>query len=273
MIEVIPAFFHTASIWLTLVLAGQRYIYVCHPTAARTWCTLPRVMKAMLLVFILAAAHQAPRFFDRAFEPVQFEYDGRAQWGCQFGTAAWVSDVISENLYFTCYYGFRILFVHVGPCAALVVLNLCLFRALREAQRKRDKLFKENRKSECRKLRDSNCTTLMLIVVVTVFLSTETPLAVCTVLHVMQNALDIPIADYETLNSTILFTNFFIMLSYPVNFAIYCGMSRQFRETFKVLFLFGNGANRRAQLAAEAQSGRGQSVVNGARTSTNETVL
>lgn len=39
MIEVIPAFFHTASIWLTLLLAVQRYIYVCHPTLARTWCT------------------------------------------------------------------------------------------------------------------------------------------------------------------------------------------------------------------------------------------
>ena len=39
MIEVLPAFFHTASIWLTLLLAIQRYIYVCHPTLARTWCT------------------------------------------------------------------------------------------------------------------------------------------------------------------------------------------------------------------------------------------
>ncbi|PZC82848.1 hypothetical protein B5X24_HaOG209291 [Helicoverpa armigera] len=28
--EVIPAMFHTASIWLTLALAVQRYIYVCH---------------------------------------------------------------------------------------------------------------------------------------------------------------------------------------------------------------------------------------------------
>ena len=39
MIEVVPAIFHTASIWLTLLLAIQRYIYVCHITLARTWCT------------------------------------------------------------------------------------------------------------------------------------------------------------------------------------------------------------------------------------------
>lgn len=52
---------------------------------------------------------------------------------------------------------------------------------MRDAQLKRDKLFKENRKNECKRLRDSNCTTLMLIVVVTVFLMTEIPLAVMTV--------------------------------------------------------------------------------------------
>lgn len=52
---------------------------------------------------------------------------------------------------------------------------------MRDAQLKRDKLFKENRKNECKRLRDSNCTTLMLIVVVTVFLMTEIPLAVVTV--------------------------------------------------------------------------------------------
>lgn len=270
MIEVIPAFFHTASIWLTLVLAGQRYIYVCHPTTARTWCTLPRVTKAMLLVFILAFLHQASRFVDRSFTPVEFDHHGVARWGCQFGTAAWVTEIISENVYFTCYYGFRIIFVHVGPCAALVVLNSCLFRALRKAQQNRDKLFKS--KNECKKLRDSNSMTLMLIVVVTVFLATETPLAVCTVLHVLQNALSIYIADYETLNSTILFTNFFIMLSYPVNFAIYCGMSRQFRETFKDLFLFGGGNERRVMMETASRV----SVVGnggGPRTSTNETVL
>lgn len=42
--EVIPALFHTASIWLTLALAIQRYIYVCHPPLARTWCTIERYL-------------------------------------------------------------------------------------------------------------------------------------------------------------------------------------------------------------------------------------
>ncbi|KAJ8969104.1 hypothetical protein NQ317_006981 [Molorchus minor] len=52
---------------------------------------------------------------------------------------------------------------------------------------------------------------------------------------------------------------------YPINFAIYCGMSRQFRETFKDLFIKG---------AANARNGSSRySIVNGPRTCTNETVF
>lgn len=94
--------------------------------------------------------------------------------------APWVQ-WLTPTVYFTTYFAFRVIFVHMVPCILLVGLNLLLFRALRRAQRKRDKLFKENRKSECKRLRDSNCTTMMLIVVVTVFLITEIPLAVLTV--------------------------------------------------------------------------------------------
>lgn len=159
------------------------------------------------------------------------------------------------------------MFVHLVPCIALVVLNVLLFRALTEAQQRRDILLaNKNQKHECRKLRDSNCTTLMLIVVVTVFLIVEIPLVVVTLLHVLSSMVIKGFLDYYFANILILFTNFFIILSYPINFAIYCGMSRQFRETFKDLFIRGGVANR------NGGSSR-YSLVNGPRTCTNETVL
>ena len=82
--------------------------------------------------------------------------------------ADWVTQWLTLDVYFTCYYMFRVVFVHLVPCISLVVLNVLLFSALRQAQLKRDKLLRENRRSECSTLRDSNLTTLMLIVVVTV---------------------------------------------------------------------------------------------------------
>jgi hypothetical protein len=106
----------------------------------------------------------------------------------------------------------------------------------------------------------------MLIVVVTVFLLVEIPLAVVTVLHIISSGVT-EILDYSIANVLILFTNFFIIVSYPINFAIYCGMSRQFRETFKELFVRGT-------VTARANGGSSRySLVNGPRTCTNETVL
>lgn len=266
--EVIPTLFHTASIWLTLALAVQRYIYVCHAPVARTWCTMPRVLKCVAWIAVLATVHQSTRFVDRVYEPHVISWRGQHNVTvCKPEHAAWVT-WLSVDFYFTAYYTFRVLFVHTGPCISLVVLNVLLFRALREAQTKRDKLFKENKKSECKRLRDSNCTTLMLIVVVTVFLLVEIPLAVVTILHVISSSVT-EILDYDAANVLVLFTNFFIIVSYPINFAIYCGMSRQFRETFKELFI-------RGAVQVGRRNGGGSSrysLVNGPRTCTNETVL
>lgn len=181
--------------------------------------------------------------------------------------AKWISDTITEDVYFTYYYLFRVIFVHLLPCACLVALNICLFKAMKQAQEKREKLFRENRKKECKKLRDANCTTLMLIVIVSAFLIVEIPLAVITALHIISSLL-FEFLDYEIANMFILFANFFLVVSYPINFAIYCGMSRQFRETFKEIFVRGTYKTKK-----DCNSSR-YSLVNGPKTvQTNETVL
>lgn len=148
---------------------------------------------------------------------------------------------------------------------SLVALNVLLFKAMKQAQDKRKKLFCENRKKESKKLRDANCTTLMLIVVVTVFLIVEIPLAVITALHIISSLL-IEFLNYDVANLFILFANFFLIVSYPINFAIYCGMSRQFRETFKELFI-------KSSKSTKKECSSRYSLVNGPRTCTNETVL
>lgn len=91
---------------------------------------------------------------------------------------------------------------------------------------------------------DSNRTTLMLVVVVTVFLIVEVPVALVTIAHVVLNLFDV-FRDVEVsswLEYIKLFTNFFIMISYSVNFTIYCSMSKKFRETFRDLFFCGRAS-------------------------------
>uniref|UniRef100_A0A182JY91 G-protein coupled receptors family 1 profile domain-containing protein n=1 Tax=Anopheles christyi TaxID=43041 RepID=A0A182JY91_9DIPT len=266
--EILPAMCHTASVWLTLALAVQRYIYVCHAPAARTWCTIPRVKKCIAYICVAALLHQSSRFFDKSYTLITIVWNGQMTNVCHVETADWIHKYTSEDFYYTFYFSFRILFVHLTPCASLVALNVLLFRAMKQAQQKRERLFKDNMKRECKRIRDSNCTTLMLIVVVTVFLVVEIPLGVITALHII-SSLMYEFLDYYVANLFILFANFFLIVSYPINFAIYCGMSRQFRETFKGIFIQSSS---KIKITKECGSSK-YSLVNGPRTFTNETVI
>ena len=101
-----------------------------------------------------------------------------------------IATIFDINCFSFLWIRFRVLFVHMLPCLALVVLNILLFLAMFEADRKRERLLKtrmvsttssnpgststNNTKSvggeskETKKIRDTNNTTLMLVVVITV---------------------------------------------------------------------------------------------------------
>ena len=116
--------------------------------------------------------------------------------------------------------------------------------------------------------RDSNSTTIMLIVIVSVFLLLEIPLTITTILHVLQNTFPILWVDYNTLNTIILITNFCIICINPINFAIYCGMSRQFRQTFSELFIYGVLGKRRTSAIIMGARERETNAITGASSST-----
>ena len=306
---------------------------------ARIWCTNKRVSKAIGAIFILALVHQLLRFFESHYEDViipnlssdSTSTNPTTQQACQLVTSDWVARM--EVIYFLTYFTFRIIFVHIGPCLALVIFNVLLYSALKRAEVTRNKLFvKHNipiqqtgssgnspllRNGNCRSMsfgsaehhqhqqirennsneiaasrrsicveqynqqllqkrphrkstargigsgRDANSTTFMLIVVVTVFLIVEIPLAVTTAVHITENVFELDLVSDQFLNMTIIFSNFFIIISYPLNFAIYCGMSRTFRETFQQLFIrrIVNGRINRNSMTTVTRSSNSTMVV------------
>ena len=68
-----PQVFHNISIWLTLVLAVQRYIYICQATRARHLCSIPRARRLVAGVLGAAFLHISPRLFDRVYSIQQGE--------------------------------------------------------------------------------------------------------------------------------------------------------------------------------------------------------
>ena len=87
-----------------------------------------------------------------------------------------------------------------------------------------------------RRTHEGTSTTLMLVIVVGVFLLVETPLAVFLVVMIAENTFGASIITPESRESASLYLNLFTLVSYPVNFFIYCAMSEQFRRTFCGLF-------------------------------------
>ncbi|GFO26647.1 FMRFamide receptor [Plakobranchus ocellatus] len=239
--EYIPTIFHTASIWLTMALAIQRYIIVCHSFKARTWCTIENVRNGTIAIYIVATLSQITRFFESyPVETVRVSslVPNTTVSACIMEFRPWFQT--NMNLYFNFYYWFRVIFIHLIPCVSLVLLNALLIHAIRVAQKRRMQLLRQNKKSESRKLKESNCTTLMLVAVVGLFLLVEFPLGLLMVFLIIDKTFNVVIIESDVLTVLSLFSNFFILLSYPLNFFIYCGMSKQFRETFKRLFTGGD---------------------------------
>lgn len=68
--EYLPTVFHTASVWLTVALAAQRYVHVCHAGVGKRVCTVPNMLRVIAAVYLLAVIVHLPRLLEGRFEHV-----------------------------------------------------------------------------------------------------------------------------------------------------------------------------------------------------------
>ena len=232
-----PTIFHTASIWITVTLAILRYICVCHPLVAKQLCTIPNVVKSIFGIYIMAVLLCLGFFVE--VEYVDVEVPSRNDptknvSGCTYQNSSFVTDY--GDIYFNINYWLRIVFVYMLPCLLLVILNGILINTMYVATKRRQVLLKQQRETECRKLQESIRTTLMLVVVVGLFLLVELPSGLLECIIIIEFAFNLDLIPLALRHVTSACITFCILLSYPLNLVIYCGMSKQFRETFKLFF-------------------------------------
>lgn len=237
----LPTVCHTASIWLTVALAVHRYLCVCHNQRAKEWCNIPNMLKVICVIYVMAFLAQLCKFIDETYETIHLPSiiePWKMVYGCRVANAQFVQNHV--DAFYQSYWWFRVLCIHLIPCVSLVILNAFLICTMRNAQSKRQTLLRQNRQNDIKRMKETNSTTFMLVSVVGVFLLVEFPLAILMILYILQSSF---YPHYLQLNTVFqmasLIINLCILLSYPFNFFIYCGMSRQFRETFKRLFAPG----------------------------------
>ena len=59
---------YTTSMYLTVLLAFERYLKVCHSNTAKNVCTLSNVKKYIMLASFMGLVYSFPRFFQRVLE-------------------------------------------------------------------------------------------------------------------------------------------------------------------------------------------------------------
>uniref|UniRef100_A0A5S6QSJ7 G_PROTEIN_RECEP_F1_2 domain-containing protein n=1 Tax=Trichuris muris TaxID=70415 RepID=A0A5S6QSJ7_TRIMR len=222
--EILPRGFHTASIWLTVLLSMRRYCTVSTVLLRSSRKGIP-VKIPIVLACVAAALLELPMAFSRRAS--SFQKANRTY--CVQRLASWVS-AIGPSKFFIGSVWFNVVFVHAGPCILLVIYTGLLIRFIRgRAKRRRfaTSLRQPNR---------YHSNAQMLAIILCIFLAAEIPAVVIYVMHVLHLTFKIvPPHGYHAMNIAIILRNVFIVASCPFNLVVYLLMSEQFRKVARQL--------------------------------------
>uniref|UniRef100_A0A915J860 G-protein coupled receptors family 1 profile domain-containing protein n=1 Tax=Romanomermis culicivorax TaxID=13658 RepID=A0A915J860_ROMCU len=274
LVSALPPLCHNVAIWLTVLLAVQRYIYVRYPLAAQNFCNVSNVRKCAIFLTLFSILSGCVRFFEFTFVKFDGFYVRLSTMDDQtsptpdhvteltvgsdrlfihgqevFCAAKHMSvvDWMTVPVFYNVYLWIRVLGFVLAPSIILIVINILLIMEIKQAKRRRERLTRavvaqsssEKNKREAQKQKETQNTNLMLIIIVTVFLITNLPQGTILAAISVNLTFNLRIEFFDTNypNLIAMVDNMIILLSYPVNFAIYCSMSAQFRETFTRMFV------------------------------------
>ena len=213
--------------WLTVSVAVERYISVCHPTKAKEMCTVHRARIVSLLVFVVMSLVAVPSAFRYKRETVVDPVTNQTTFS--IGLTALGKD----KTFIDAYTWVQNLLRSVIPLLVLIVLNARIIHALRAERVKGKKMSARNR------------ITFTLIIVIIVFLICITPDAI------MSTCFGFGYVDESDLVKGIReFTDTLLAVNSAVNFLVYCLCSKMFRDIFKERFCMCCCPNMRYSMVA-----------------------
>ncbi|EFN69729.1 FMRFamide receptor [Camponotus floridanus] len=202
------------TVYLTLTVTLERYIAVCHPLKARSFCTYGRAQVAVVVILIFAFIYNLPKFWEiTVYDERHWKYNITVY--CVFPT-----DLRSNEYYVTLYIHWMYFFIYyMFPFIALVIFNMAIYQRVRKANRDLQQLSRHQR-------REIGLATMLLCVVV-VFL-------ICNILPLVSNAHETFIAEPPPW--MVQFGNLLVTINSSINFIIYVIFGRKFKRIFLKLF-------------------------------------
>ena len=200
------------SAWLTVSVAVERYISVCHATKALVVCNVHRARIISALVFFVMSLVAVPS---------AFRYTSVTYLDTETNITMYritLSSLGRNESFMTVYTWIQNLLRSIIPLFVLITLNSLIIHALRIERIKGKKMTSRNR------------ITLTLIVVVVVFIICILPDAI------MSTFFGFGYVDESDLVKGIReFTDALLSINSAVNFMIYCLCSKGFRDVFRIM--------------------------------------
>ncbi|RCN47405.1 hypothetical protein ANCCAN_06540 [Ancylostoma caninum] len=78
--DAFPPVFHNIAMWLTVLLAGQRYVSISYPLHSRGISNVSNVRRATLVIAIVSLICGLPKSFDYFYETVEGWLFTRGRW-------------------------------------------------------------------------------------------------------------------------------------------------------------------------------------------------
>ena len=232
---------HSIAIWLTVTLAVFRYVFIRFPRRGARYCNVQRTKTAVIAVSVAVIIVCIPN-------SITYELHSESASALGYDNASnasmWWVDVkmntTAEIVLQKFNFWVQAILVKLLPCFLLTIFSFLLVRTMQGAEKRRKKLLNKNSVtdgetqpigSSGKRSKRSIRTTRMLLTVVILFLITEIPQGIMSLLSGLIEGFFHNV--YTPLGDLL---DILALINNGINFVLYCTMSKQFRDTFFSVF-------------------------------------
>ncbi|KAH3829197.1 sex peptide receptor-related protein 2-like [Dreissena polymorpha] len=205
--------FHTVSVWETVFLGFQRFLHLPHPAAANRWCTIKKTIGIVAVMYVLSFLLHMYHAFDikTSHGFCHWKLKEPCGWGCAY---IWASFILG----------------HAIPCVALVAFTTLMLRSVSQIHRSTSVDNNIRRQKE-----QNRNTTIAILLIVVIFLIPELTYGL---FYLLTMILKLSVQRILPLRTNRIFHATYelaLVLSFHLNFWVYCVMIRSFRTGIKTL--------------------------------------
>lgn len=221
----------SSGIWLTVLLAINRYIAVCRPFKAKRWLTMTYARVQVAVVVTLSVLLNIPRVLRFPDSPCQKNSSNCSE----------LTD-LATDIRFGLYYlnGFYMPFVSVLPLVLLIGFNVPLIRQIQKTKRrmKRDSLSYSGRQ-------ETNITIVMIVIILELIIF-HTPDRIVQVVRayywtILRDSKSPKCPEFWYIADNL--SNLLIVANSSTNFIVYYVCRRRFRRTLCQKLCCGDASN------------------------------